>query len=256
MEAATDFELRKFFIEYLDKTMEITMSHPDYDINKDNYHLHSENGKLAFIILKYTSKLKDLLSDLKKVEVFMRRFPNKNFYKENDIDELDYIKYHYEVFLHKVHTILELKKLAINKFYKIGLHEKDCNWKNLKNQPKLENKPTLKIVEYYFNSFEHLIEHRNLNTHRALFFDKKNEELKLDSFIYSNYEKQGEEVSEEFRKMMPPQVLKYFIKEYKKEKIKYVKEAIEIANTYIEKFETIILTDFFIIIMNEKDKKK
>jgi len=246
MENATNLELRNFFIEYLEKTMSYAKNHPEYDINKNNYHLHSDNAKLALTILNFTTKLKDLIFDLKKTQVFIQRFPNKKFYEENEIDQLAYIKYHYEVFLHKIHTILEIKKLAVNEFYKIGLDEKDCSWKNLKNQPKLKNKPVSTIIEFYFKSFEHIIKHRNLNTHRAFFGDKKNEELSFDYSIYKNAEKYGYDVGEDFRRIIPKTFLNYLIKDYRKEKIDYIKNGTQIAENYIEQFETIILTEFFI----------
>lgn len=245
IESEKNLELRRKFHDYLEKTMEEVKNHPEYDFNKNNYHLNSEDGKLALIVLDYTTTLRDLIVDLRRVEVFIRRFSNKSFYNENDIDELDYIKYHNEVFIHKIHTILEIKKLAINKFYKIGLKEKDCSWKNLKNQPKLKDNPIMKVLEFYFNSFEHIIEHRNLNTHRAQFFDKKNEELKLDNLIYSSSEKSGIDVGDEFKKIMPKPVLNYLIKDYKKEKIAYIKNANNVAEKYVEYFETFILMDFF-----------
>lgn len=122
IESEKNLELRRKFHDYLEKTMEEVKNHPEYDFNKNNYHLNSEDGKLALIVLNYTSTLKELIVDLRRVEVFIRRFSNKSFYNENDIDELDYIKYHNEVFIHKIHTILEIKKLAINKIYKIGVN--------------------------------------------------------------------------------------------------------------------------------------
>ena len=248
---ATDFELRKFFLEYLEKVMNITKNHPEYDIKKNNYHLHSKDAKLALSILNFQTKLNDLVADLKKVEIFIRRFPNKKFYEENDIDQLDYVKYHYEVFLHKIHTILEVKKLAINTFYEIGLKEKDCTWKNLKNQKKIKNSAISKIIEFYFKSFEHIIEHRHLNTHRAYFGDKTNDELKTDYSIYRNSEKLGHEVGENFRRIMPKGYVNYKIKEYRIERIEYIKSGTEIADTYVEQFQTIILTEFFNRIVNK-----
>lgn len=250
-ENATDFELRKFFLDYLEKAMNLTKNHPEYNINQNNYHLHSEDAKLALAILDFQTTLNDLVADLKKVEIFIRRFPNKKFYEDNEIGQLDYIKYHYEVFIHKIHTILEVKKLAINKFYDIGLKERNCTWKNLKNQKQIKNSAISKIIEFYFKSFEHIIKHRHLNTHRAYFGDKTNDELKTDYSIYKNAEKFGRDVSLNFRRIMPQGVVNYRIKEYKKERIEYIKIGTKIADTYVEQFITIILTEFFNKIINK-----
>ncbi len=251
MEEATDIELRKYFYQYLENTMEVIRNHPEYDINKNNYHLNSEDGKLAYIVFDYLTKLHDLISDLKRIEVFMRRFPCKKFYEENDIDQLSYIKYHYEVFIHKIHTILEIKKLAVNEFYKIGLKERDCTWRNLKNQNKIKNTSVSKIIEIYHKTFEHIIKHRHLNTHRAYFADTINDELRIDYSIYKNSKKFNYEVGEDFRRMMPLGFLNYKINEYKKERIDYIKNGTEIAEKYVEQFETILITEFFNIIISK-----
>ena len=248
---ATNFELRKFFLEYLEKAMNLTKNHPEYDISRNNYHLHSENAKLALSILDFQTTLNDLVADLKKVEIFIRRFPNKKFYEDNEIGQLDYIKYHYEVFIHKIHTILEVKKLAINAIYDIGLKERNCTWKNLKNQKRIKNSAISRIIEFYYKSFEHIIKHRHLNTHRAYFGDKTNDELKTDYSIYKNSEKFGRDVNEIFRRIMPQGVVNYRIREYKKERIEYIKSGTEIADTYVEQFITIILTEFFNKIMDK-----
>ena len=50
---------------------------------------------------------------------------------------------------------------------------------------------------------------------------------------------------------MPQGVVNYRIKEYKKERIEYIKCGTKIADTYVEQFITIILTEFFNKIMNK-----
>jgi hypothetical protein len=66
-------ELQKLFLTYLRKEMDVTASHPDYNINNNNYHLNSEKGKLALKVLKYSNKLNELISDLRKTSVFYEK---------------------------------------------------------------------------------------------------------------------------------------------------------------------------------------
>lgn len=246
-----DLELKKLFLKYIEKTINKAKNHPQYRINENNYRLLSEDAKMALSVLHYINNLKDLVSDLKKTQIFIRRFPNKEYLLENDIDQLSYLKYHYEVFIHKIHTILEVKKLAINDFYKIGLREKDCNWLNLKNQSAITDKPVKKIIENYFKSFEHIILQRNLNTHRAYYGDTKNEELSLDYSIHRNSEKLNYDLGEEYNKIMPKTFLNILIKDYRKEKIEYIKNGTDIAEYYVNQFEIILLNEFFLKIMKK-----
>lgn len=241
----TPFEIRKYFAEYIEKSIGLAENNPEFDFSKNNYHLHSENTKFALAIFKFQMKLYELISDLKKVEVFMRRFPNRTFYEENNIDQLDHIKYHYEVFIHKIHTILEVKKLAINTLYSIGLKEENCTWDNLKNQKEIKNSRIYRIIEGYFKTFRHIIEHRHLNTHRAHYIDIGNDELKADYFIYQGAKRFGSEVSVRFQKYMPESILKFRIKEYRKDKISHIKNGTEVAEKYFEEFETAMLVEFF-----------
>lgn len=248
----TEFELRKFFLEYYENSSKTATQHPDFKLGKNNYHLLSEDAKEANQVFNLMNKIYGLTSDLEKTHTFMRRFPIKDYYEKNDIDQLDFIKYHYEVFLHKIHTLLEVKKLWMNDFYNIGLKEEDCNWNNLKSYPKIQNSPAKFIIEFYFKSFEHLIKFRHLNTHRAFFKDTKNEDLKSDLMIYNGFKKFGIDVGEDFRRIRPKFLVDYQIKKYRKEKQEYVKNGIEIAKTYSEQFITIIQTEFF----NSKMEKK
>ena len=153
----TDFELRKFFLEYYEKARKTATEHPEFKLGQNNYHLLSKNAKEAGRILDFMTRISGLTSDLDKVQVFIRRFPLKEYYETNDIDQLDFIKYHYEVFIHKIHTLLEVKKLWMNDFYKIGLKEEDCSWDNLKKYNEIQKSPAKIILDAYYKSFKHII---------------------------------------------------------------------------------------------------
>ena len=245
MEENSDLEIRKKFLDYKMNLMTETMSHPDYNIDQNNFHLHSQSGKIAVTISKYLNRIFDLLSDLDNIVLFLRRFPNRKFYSDNDLDELEYTRYHFEVFIHKIHTILEVKKLLVNEFYNIGLDPKDCNWKNLIKDKNFKKSDSSKILEFYFKSFEHLIKLRHLNTHRAIFNEKKMEDLRSDLMIYKQYEKFNLEVGEDFRRIRPKIIVDYQVTKYRRDKLNYIEEGKDIARQYSTQFENIILEEFF-----------
>ncbi len=250
-ENISELELRKSFLEFYEKTRKTATEHPEFKLGQNNYHLLSKKGKEASRVFNFMTKIYGLITDLERTHTFIRRFPLKDYYEENDIDQLDFIKYHYEVFIHKVHTLLEVKKLWLNDFYEIGLKEKDCNWNNLKTYNKIQKSPAKTIIDSYYESFKHIIEFRHLNTHRAFFKDSKNDDLKSDLFIYNGFKKYGIEVGEEYRRLRPKFIVDYQIKEYRKEKLEYIKNGIEVAKTYSEYFITIILTELFHKLMNK-----
>lgn len=59
--------------------------------------------------------------------------------------------------MHKIHTILEVMKLAVNDIYEINLPPKDCTWDNLKNNPIFKGTKSKLIIEAYFFTFKHII---------------------------------------------------------------------------------------------------
>ncbi|HLS11810.1 MAG TPA: hypothetical protein VK050_06585 [Flavobacteriaceae bacterium] len=255
-ENVSDLELRKYFLEYYQKLKKTATKHPEFKLDQNNYHLLSKDAKEASQMLNYMSKIDGLLADLEKTAVFIRRFPLKEYYQKNDIDQLDYIKYHFEVFIHKIHTLLEVKKLWLNEFYEIGLDERDCNWNNLKNYKKIQKSPAKIIIDNYYKSFESLIKLRHLNTHRAYFQDSKNEELKSELMIYNLYEKFGLELDEEYKRMSPKFLIDYQVKKYRKERVGYIKNGIEVATIYSNQFITLILTEFFNEKINKRNSRK
>ncbi|MFC2186213.1 Cthe_2314 family HEPN domain-containing protein [Fulvivirgaceae bacterium LMO-SS25] len=210
-------------------------------MGENNHRLLSSNGKEAVQIMDFLTRLDSLISDLGRVKVFIRRFPVKEYYESNDIDQLDFIKYHFEVFIHKIHTILEVKKLWLNDFYKIGLKEKDCTWDKLKVHSAIQKSPTKLIIESYYKSFQQIITVRHLNTHRAFYNDKKNDDLKSYLMKYNSFKKFG---LDDYESIQPKVLIDYQIKEYRKKKFKYVENGTEIAEAFTIDFITIIPSEF------------
>ncbi|MBN3584814.1 hypothetical protein JYB64_20650 [Algoriphagus aestuarii] len=252
-----DLELMNFFFNYFENSRKEVTEHPEYNIGKNNYHLLSNNAKEASRILTFMGKIFGLNSDLEKTYTFIRRFPIKDYYQKNDIDQLEFIKYHYEVFIHKIHTLLEVKKLWLNDFYEIGLKEEDCNWNKLKTYSKIQMSPAKIIIENYFKSFKHIIEFRHLNTHRAFYMDSDIESIKIDQHIYNVYDKYKIDIPDDYKTIRPRFVVDYQIKKYRKEKLEYIKNGVRIAEIYSHQLITEILKEFFNkILKDEKDLAK
>jgi hypothetical protein len=240
----TNLELIKFLLNSANQALEEAKNHKDYNIQKNNYHLFSEKSKYIMNTFSLYNKIIDFNEDIKKVEVFLKRFPNSNFLNENDIDNLAYIKYHIEVFFHKVHTILELKKLMINEVYKVGFHEKDCSWENLKKQPNLKNKLPMLIVENYFKTFKIAIQARHFNAHRGYYYDNDSIDISTPLNIYKWAEEVNYDLEKTFKLIMPKVLIEHKLKMFKKEKIEYVKNAFKATTYYKDEFFKHILIDF------------
>ncbi|SDX75890.1 Cthe_2314 family HEPN domain-containing protein [Flavobacterium degerlachei] len=240
----TNFELTRFLLNSVNNAQEEAVNHKDYNILKNNFHLFSEKNKYIMNTFRYYNNIVDFNDDIKKVEIFLRRFPNSKFLNENDIDNLTYIKYHMEVLFHKIHTILELKKLMINEVYKVGFSEKECTWENLKKHSKLRSKVPMQILDNYFKTFKHIIDLRHLNTHRGHYNDEKSIDISASLNIYKWAEKDGYNLGENFKLMMPKFLIEYKLREFKKERVKFVKNASIATIYYKEEFFKYLLIDF------------
>lgn len=237
-------ELFKEFFEIVHRTMKEIYNHPEYNLNKNNHYLLSQEGKYANKVFSLYSKITEIKEDLRKIEVFLRRFPLKKFYEENEISHLDYIKYHTEVFYHKSNTLLDLFKLMTNEVYELGYSEKKCTWGNLIKSEIVKESLSIKVIEYYHKSFEHIIEARNLNTHRGIFKDSEKDYIESPMMIYKNSEKFNIELGDDFIKMMPKFYLEYKVKKYKNDRLLYIKSGNNVAEQYINFFMNVTIPVF------------
>ncbi|OOG65796.1 Cthe_2314 family HEPN domain-containing protein, partial [Flavobacterium sp. A45] len=164
-------ELNRKFFDIINGSVDELYNHTERKSSQSNFHLLSDKGKYSSRVFEYYSKMNQTKEDLRKIEIFLRRFPLKKIYEDNDITHLDYIKYHTEVFYHKINTLLDLFKIIINKVHELGFSEKKCTWENLTKSEKLKQSMLITVVECYYKSFENVIIARNLNTHRGQFYD-------------------------------------------------------------------------------------
>ncbi|MBS1249613.1 MAG: hypothetical protein MAG431_01193 [Chloroflexi bacterium] len=192
----------------------------------------------------YFTKINEIVNNLKYIEVFLRRFPARKFYEENDINQLVYSQYHFEVFMHKIHTILELMKLMLNAIYELGIPERDCSWDNLKDRDEIKKSKAYPILNSYYSKFKAVIDARHLNTHRAVFNDAKKDRLDVSYGIYNAYEELSLEIDDEYKKNMPKLVLDWRIKDYRKNKLKLVEGSKKVVEKHVKMFFESIADEF------------
>lgn len=216
-----------------------------FEYGKSNYKILSDKEGYVNEIMTFKIKIHGLVDQLYFINTFIRRYPHGKFYKENGINKLNYIQYHTEVFFHKIHTILEVMKLMVNEVYMLNIPSKECNWKRITSVVNKDIKP-LKIIDAYFTTFDKFINHRHVNTHRAIYNDKAMREIEIDfGFGYRELvESIGEKVDEEMNHIYPKFLLDYKIKQFKKERLKLVSKTIEITNDYLFLFLNSLLPEF------------
>lgn len=231
------FKQCELFIKELQSEMEKALEHPDHDINKNNYGCMSEKGRYLLRINKLMCKISELLGDLKKVLVFIRRFPDSKYLIDNGIDNIDYIKYHLEVLTNKAHNILEIMRLIINCTYELGLSTNECSWNNLKSKLDI-NSNIMQVLNLYHKSFKEVIKLRHSIVHQGNDVDSVTTDMKSYlSLLRTRCEYSGYLSSEDKELQISKMLLKFETKNYKKEKIKYVKSMIHASEYYTDLFK-------------------
>lgn len=229
------FELLKKFGEHSGQLMIDVKDLPVMQGEGNKRHLLTSIHRLNIDLNTKFVELSNIKSDLRKVVVFLKRFPTRNYYEENEITELDYIKFHIEVFFHKVATGSDLLKLLVNVLFELNIDNKQCNTKKLKE--KIPNKyinPFIGLIEAYDESFRQIKFLRHKNSHEAKFYDKEFERLEMFYTLYKNSEKYDLSIIE-LQIMMPERLLEFKIKELRRNRMRWVEEAIIVYETYIDK---------------------
>jgi len=224
-----------------------------FSFGKNNYHLLSSTEKYIMDIYNLYSRLNELYKDLERVIIFIKRYPTAKYYESNNIDKLVYIKYHTEVYLHKIHTILEVMKLILNNVYELEIAEKDCTWNKLKNNSKVNQTKAYKIIENFHKSFNGIINARHKNTHRALFDSGVDMDLEAVFDIYKLSNELDLGIDLEFMRAYPPMLVNYELKLHRKERVDFMQKSNEVANKYFEMFINEVLK---VAIMKHTEKAK
>ena len=154
-------------------------------INREVFNPSENNHLLLTTKEKYVKSTMELHCNLSQtfggigfVKTFLRRFPFKKFYFQNEINNLNYIQYHTEPFIHKVNTIKEIMLLLINEVYVLEVAKEDCSWKKLSNKIDNQNE-SMRLIDSFYSTFKTFIELRNLNSHRGIFADSEKDEISI-----------------------------------------------------------------------------
>lgn len=231
----TYLKLLKAFGEHSGQLMGAVKDLPEMQGEGNKRFLLTSIHKLNIDINSKYVELINIKEDLKKVVIFLRRIPSKKFYEENVISELDYVKYHLEVFFHKVATGSDLLKLLVNILFDLKIDNRNCNMKNLKkNLPEEHHQSFIKLIEAYDKTFETIKFFRNKNSHEAKFYDEEFERLALFDNLYKN-SKKFDLKTESLNLIMPVGYLEFKIKELRKGKIEWITDAIIAYEKYIDK---------------------
>lgn len=244
---------KELLIQFLKLIPRDIQNRKGFSFEKNNYHLLSSTEKYIMDIFNLYNRLNELYKDLERVIIFIKRYPTAKYYESNNIDKLAYIKYHTEVYLHKIHTILEVMKLILNDVYELEIAEKDCTWNKLKNNSKVNQTKAYKIIELFHKSFEKIIDARHRNTHRALFNSGVDMDLEAAFDIYKLSNELDLGVDLEFMRAYPPMLVNYELKLHRKKRVDFIQKSNEAAIHYYDMFINEILR---VAIMKYSEKVK
>ncbi len=76
-ENISEFELRKSFLKFYEKTRKTATEHPDFKLGQNNYRLLSKNGKEASRVFNFMTKNLWTYSRYRKNSYFYKTFSNK-----------------------------------------------------------------------------------------------------------------------------------------------------------------------------------
>ena len=245
MTSENNTKLRIRFSEHHMRLLQGIKKHPEFSFIKNNHHLLSETGKYSVKVFEINNRLLQLGDDLDKIVVFLRRFPNKAFYESNGLFQHDYIKYHMEVFLHKIYTILEVKKIAINTLFNLGLKEYESKWEKLKQYDEFKDSQAFDILNNYRTSFKQILDLRNVNTHRAILKDDVLENLVMEIDMHESAKILEIDLIKSNGYPRDLWVLETIMKKHQSERMKFIKDSTKIAKKYIAQFETAIIIEYF-----------
>lgn len=188
-----------------------------FKLGQNNWNILSDSEKYISTIFDIYQRLNHVIENLSHSSTFIRRIPARAYLLKNGINELSYLRYHLEVYVHKIHTVLELMRLLVNAALEFNIPEKDCSWENLRKCESMKGSTIEKILNSYFKSFKDHIKIRHFNTHRGMFKDSEIDELSTPLMIYENARKFKMDVSD-YNILYPEAFLKMQIKELRRKR--------------------------------------
>ena len=212
------------------------------NLKNRKYENLSNFEKYIIDISKHNNNLLAAIKEIEYVVTFLKRFPLKSFFKDNDVNEIEYIKYHIEVYYHKLFTISELLKLLINRIYLLGLDERKCNSENL--MKKLGDKnPVIIVLKDFDKNHRYYRRKRTKSVHYGDFVpDKDFDDISLFSDFHSVIEETNGQLQ---RGDIPKSVVDYMIKKYRREQVKTITKNISGIRKFINIFYNIWINVYF-----------
>lgn len=192
-----------------------------FKLGQNNWNVLSDSEKYISTIFDIYNRLNQVIENLSYSSTFIRRLPARAYLLKNGINELSYLRYHLEVYVHKIHTVLELMRLLVNAVFEFNIPEKDCSWENLRKCEGMKSSATDKVLNSYFKCFKDHIQIRHFNTHRGMFKDSEIDELSTPLMIYENARKFNMDVSD-YNILYPEVFLKMQIRELRRKRAKNI----------------------------------
>ena len=205
------------------------------ELNQNEYEAIKESKQQIYKVFDLHDRLLEICTQLDFIPIYLRRFPLKKYYNQNGIDQLSHLKYHLEVYVHKLHTVLEIMRLLVNEIFSYNLHPKECSWKKLIQQSGFRTTDTFSILDSYHKIFEDFIKTRHLNTHRGIFKDSDYSKLK-SALLYYNLPEEYGFSKKELNEFYPKYLLDSNIKLYRQKRLTLVLDSNKIAFDYVKRF--------------------
>ena len=114
-----------------------------FDMNKNNYHLFTDNEKFILELFYILSDIENCLSSIENACVFVKRFYGKSYFEKCKINIIDYSLYHYDVLCYKISTLKDLYFKLVSYLYDLKLKGKSCSWKSIEKKEEEINNPFL-----------------------------------------------------------------------------------------------------------------
>lgn len=143
--------------------------------------------------------LNESLDCIENSYLFMQHFHDmKTVCDGNGINEVNFINYHVDVFIHKVSTIHDLIFKLTNALYDLGLSDRKCDWNHiLKKKEIISNSSFFHFAQTYYDFLSKLIKLRNESTHKGVLNNPYMKEVDPILAAIKGYEKYGGKVSTE-----------------------------------------------------------
>lgn len=151
----------------------------NHNVNLDDYGTYEE--KYLKSIYKFVDIIKMYINDLSKTLAFLKVDRKKIPYLyEEKITIDEYYKYHYDNFVIRIVTSIDICAKMGNIIYDLNMPEKKVTWYSVAEHPKIKNNNSAKKLEDFAKYLESFKKARNLKVHKGM-----NPDNVFDNIIFS-----------------------------------------------------------------------